>query len=258
MLIRVPYSLSKLMPHKLPGKLLRLFPLQCAICELESETGIGICKICNAQLPWIESACYQCGLPVAERLLLGGRCGRCIMKCPEFDSCQALFHYRPPLDRLIIQHKFQRRLDIGASLGWLLGERLHHCSLAQAARGKPELLLPVPLHRARMNRRGFNQAWELTRAASKASGIPSCNGMIERIRDTTPQTELADATARRKNLKAAFAARDPEAAGNVSSVTIIDDVVTTASTVNAMAACLKQQGIRRVDVYCVARANIRL
>jgi predicted amidophosphoribosyltransferase len=100
-----------------------------------------------------------------------------------------------------------------------------------------------------MNRRGFNQAWELTRAVSEASGIPS--------RNTTPQTELADAEARRKNLKAAFAIRDSKTARNLRSVTIIDDVVTTAATVSAMAACLKQQGIQRVDVYCVARADTR-
>ncbi len=245
------------MSPKLLSKLLRLMPLQCAICELESKTGIGICEICIAQLPWIESACYQCGLPLDGRLLSGGRCARCTIKRPEFDSCQALFHYKPPLDRLIIQHKFQRRLDIGASLGGLLAERFNQCSLARAAGEKPELLLPVPLHRKRMNRRGFNQAWELTRAVSEASGIPSCNSLIERIRNTTPQTELADAEARRKNLKAAFAIRDSKTARNLRSVTIIDDVVTTAATVSAMAACLKQQGIQRVDVYCVARADTR-
>lgn len=246
------------MPHKLLGKLLGQIPLLCAICELETDTGIGICKICEAQLPWIDSACYQCGLPVAERLLLNGRCGRCIVKRPEFDSCQALFHYQPPLDRLITNYKYQRRLDIGASLGSLLAERFEQCLQGKAAEEKPELLLPVPLHRKRMNRRGFNQAWELTLAVSKVSGIPACNNMIERIRNTPPQTELADARARRENLKAAFAIRDPETTRNVTSVTIIDDVVTTAATVSAMAACLKQQGIRWVHVYCVTRAHVYL
>lgn len=243
------------MPHKLLNKLLDLFPLQCAVCEMESETGIGLCEICEAQLPWIDSACYKCGLPVAKSLLLDGRCGRCVIKCPEFDSCQALFHYQPPLDRLITQYKFQRRLDIGASLGHLLAERFELSCHAQSSREKPELLLPVPLHRKRLNQRGFNQAWELTRTVSETSGIPSCNTMIERIRDTPPQTKLADARSRRGNLKAAFAVRDPAAARNVSSVTIIDDVVTTAATVSAMTSCLKQQGIRRVDVYCIARAH---
>ena len=134
------------MSPKLLSKLLRLIPLRCAICELESKTGIGICEICIAQLPWIESACYQCGLPLDGRLLSGGRCARCIIKRPEFDSCQALFHYKPPL--------------------------------ARAAGEKPELLLTVPLHRKRMDQRGFNQAWELTQAVSEASGNPSCNSLI--------------------------------------------------------------------------------
>ncbi|MFL2838110.1 MAG: ComF family protein [OM182 bacterium] len=109
-----------------------------------------------------------------------------------------------------------------------------------------------------MDQRGFNQAWELTQAVSEASGNPSCNSLIERIRNTIPQTELAGAGARRKNLKAAFAIRDSKTGRNVCSVTIIDDVVTTVATVSAMAACLKQQGILRVDVYCVARADIQL
>ncbi|MAC69757.1 MAG: hypothetical protein CMP84_06050 [Gammaproteobacteria bacterium] len=73
--------------------------------------------------------------------------------------------------------------------------------------------------------------------------------MVERVHNTTPQTELADARARRKNLKAALAIQDSKATKNVRCVTIIDEVVTTAATVSAMAACLKQHGIRRVDLY---------
>ena len=240
----------------LAKKWLYFIPVQCPICALETCSPSAICEICERQLPWLESACECCGLPTAARLLQIGRCGRCVVEPPAFDSCHALFHYRTPVDQLIAQFKFQRRLEVGAALAKLLLSRFQQHLDSQQSGESTELLIPVPLHRKRMNQRGFNQAWELVKYVSAASGIRASNRLIERTRFTTPQTELSSADERRRNLRSAFAVTDLEFANSVTRVTIIDDVVTTAATVSAMASCLRRHGIRRVDVWCLARASV--
>jgi hypothetical protein len=181
------------MSPKLLSKLLRLNPLQCAICELESKTGIGICEICIAQQPCIKSACYQCGLPLDGRLLSGGRCARCIIKRPELDSCQALFHFKPPLVRLIIQHKFQRRLDIGASLGGAIGRAVQPMLSGTSCRRKA---------RATASGSSASQTHESKRIQSSLGAHPGCNGskrnpFLQQLDRTNSQHHTADRISRR-------------------------------------------------------------
>ena len=115
---------------------------------------------------------------------------------------------------------------------------------------KPDCLLPVPLYKKRLKQRGFNQAIEISRSLEKAWDIPIDNNLVKRKCETQSQTGL-DAKQRRRNMKGAF-----EVVGTVKykHVAIIDDVVTTGSTVNELARILKISGVKKVSVYSVARA----
>lgn len=116
------------------------------------------------------------------------------------------------------------------------------------------LLVPVPLHPSRQRRRGFNQARELARPLVRGLGLPLSLKVLARRRRTHAQSESPSAEARRRNLRGAFQA-SPSALAGVGRVILIDDVITTKSTVLAAAAALKRAGVPRVEAWSVLRAN---
>jgi ComF family protein len=123
-------------------------------------------------------------------------------------------------------------------------------ALAERA-SRPDAILPIPLHRARLARRGYNQALELARPIASLLGLAVLPRALVRTRDTAPQTEL-DADARRRNLRGAFTAEADAIAGR--RVLLVDDVVTTGATVREAAATLIRAGAASVAVAAAARA----
>ena len=180
------------------------------------------------------------------------RCGACIEKQFEVDACRALFYYTNPINSLISQFKFGARLDIGRCFGHLLGQAIK----PQTTGRNTILLTPIPMHFRRFIQRGFNQSWELTRYASAVSSLPANQKLVRKVRYTPAQSKLDSKAKRRLNVRNSFMATKSDTWNDVSQVTIIDDVVTTMSTVSALARCLKSQGIQRVEVLCVARAGV--
>ncbi len=120
----------------------------------------------------------------------------------------------------------------------------------QAETPLPELIIPVPLHHARYRSRGFNQAIEISRPLSATLKIPMDNHAVKRIINTSSQSEL-HAKERHKNIRGAFQVKK---AINAKHIAIIDDVITTGSTVTELAKVLKRAGVKRVDVWSFARA----
>jgi ComF family protein len=157
----------------------------------------------------------------------------------------APYRYAAPLDRLIPALKFGGKLAHARLLGELLAEEL----AASGAR-RPELILPVPLHARRLRERGYNQALELARPVARALGLPLETRACTRLRATAAQSGL-DLKARRANLRGAFAVP----ALGVKHVAVLDDVVTSGSTVAELARALARAGVERVDVWAVARAT---
>jgi ComF family protein len=132
-----------------------------------------------------------------------------------------------------------------AVLGRLLARRL---PVLQAAH--VDVLIPVPLHRAREAQRGYNQAHEMARQVGRRLELPVVSGPIERIRATPAQAGL-DAAARRRNLQGAFLRQGP---WPYRRVAIIDDVMTTGTTVEALAEVLREAGSEWIEVWVLARA----
>jgi ComF family protein len=146
-----------------------------------------------------------------------------------------------------------RRLKYGGGVaeGRVLGQLLAQSLAAMQRPRRPELLLPVPLGRARFADRGYNQANELATYVSHRLAIPMRTDLLVRTRDTLEQVGL-DRKARRKNLRKAFALTQPIREQHVA---ILDDVVTTGSTANEIARVLKRAGAQQVEVWAVARAG---
>lgn len=140
--------------------------------------------------------------------------------------------------------KYRRELYYGRILGQLLSWHVAHRET------RPQLVIPVPLATARYRERGFNQARELARPLCKSLGLHLRGDLVERQRDTREQAGL-DRKERLKNTRDAFALLEPLPARHVA---IIDDVVTTGSTVNEVAKLLRSAGAEWIEVWAVARA----
>lgn len=213
------------------------------MCDAPGHDGLDLCAGCAASLPYAEHACCRCGraLPAAAPGNLP--CGRCQKKPPLYDSLTPLCHYQEPARYLLRSLKFHRRYACARVLGSLLAARL-----AQQA-PLPQAIVPVPLHPGRYAERGYNQSLELARHLSRQLAIPLDFQHCRRIRATLPQTTL-DPIQRRRNLRGAFHVTAP---WSIAHVAIVDDIVTTGSTVGELAKVLKRAGVARVDVWCCAR-----
>lgn len=217
----------------------------CLLCDERCQSE-PLCSACEADLPWLDGRCLVCAVPLPARGLV---CGECLKRPPAFDHVEVPWRFAFPVDALISRFKHQAHWPYGR----LLGERLaHHLQHAYAdGLPRPDALLPVPLARRRLRQRGFNQAQMLAQWLSRALAITLEARTLERLIDTPPQQQL-DAATRRRNLRQAFALSG-EAAVSGRHLALVDDVLTTGATAEALASLLKRAGAARVDVYCLAR-----
>ena len=223
-----------------------IFPPTCLLCGAAGDDGLDICRGCRADLPALGVACVCCALPLPDAVLPsagdgGPVCGGCRRKPPPFERTRAAFRYEQPLPSLVGALKFRGRLNTLRLLGLLLA-----ASLVDADR--PDAIVPVPLHPGRLRRRGYDQALELARVVGRRLDLPVLD-CAERLRATPPQVAL-EAKARKTNLRGAFRVGVKL---NGVHVAVLDDVVTTGSTVGEVARVLRAAGASRVDVWCVAR-----
>jgi ComF family protein len=219
----------------------RLLAQDCLLCGQGGGSEI-LCPACAGDLPRPPSArCPRCALPTAS----GELCGRCLAHPPHYDRTLAAFNYGFPLDKLIQSFKYGHRLALAAFLGRELVKRLSEPGPELA----PDLVIPLPLHPARLRERGFNQALELARPVAAALGLPLDTRTCARIRHTPAQASLSWKK-REKNIRGAFACtRDLPG----RHVLLVDDVMTTGASLNECARTLKRHGAAEVTLLVVAR-----
>ena len=216
-----------------------LFALRCMVCGEPGANRRDLCRACHAALPWQGPACGRCALPLPQP----GQCGQCLQAPPPLGDVHAVFNYAFPLDRLLPRLKFHRDFAAGRVLAQCMAERL-------ARLPHPDALVPIPLHRARLRDRGYDQTLELARPLARGLGIPLLEHALARRKSTRAQSRL-DADARQRNLRDAFHV-DPRL-GQVRHVVLVDDVMTTGATLHAAARALHRVGVQRVDAWVCAR-----
>lgn len=217
-------KLDKLSLAGLMSRLNRLVPVSCQLCRVRCN-GMCICEDCKRDLPWSNRPPRRVGLK-------------------SIDYLWAAFGYGYPIAQMIHAAKFRGDTGMALSLGKLMSE------VIPVIDSRPDCLIPVPLHYRRLIRRGFNQASELARPLSAHTGIPIDRQRVVRVAGGAPQSALS-AGERRRNLRGAFVARTDLCGRHV---VLVDDVVTTGTTVMAIAHVLRENGARRVDVWACAQA----
>ncbi len=234
--IRRVYDASRSLLHG-------LFPPRCYLClDPGQPPAFELCRGCEDDLPLNQPACPCCAAGAPEA---GRACAGCVARLRAFDAAFAPYRYEFPLVELIHRFKYRGQVSLGRILGTLLGRRL-------AERGRPRVdaILPVPLHPAREARRGYNQAREIAVFAADLLGLPVHEGLARRIRDTEEQAALP-AFVRGENVRGAFEVRTSVPPLRVA---IVDDVLTTGATAEALASALRGAGCRHIEVWAAARA----
>lgn len=221
-------------------------PGLCWLCRMPlALSRWGLCSVCQRATGHRVSLCPRCGLPCAHPTL---PCGRCLQKPPPWQRLIMVNDYTPPLSTLIHQLQFSRRGEIAPALA-----RLLLLSVLQARRQsgfiRPDRLISVPLWSRRHWRRGFNQSELLCRPLARWLNCPWDDRCVTRIRPTAPQHHLS-ARLRKRNLKNAFRLELPVKGLHM---VVVDDVVTTGSTVGELAKLLLRNGAATVQVWCLCR-----
>jgi ComF family protein len=212
-----------------------LFREICPACG--GASGAGFCSVCAADLPRTSNPCSGCGL------------ARPVAHCPrraapwQVDSVVAPFAYVAPLDHHIQQLKYMGARSLGRAFGLLLAP-----AVGDACRDV-DVLVAVPLHPTRLRERGYNQAIEIARPLSRELDMPVLLRGIER-RHASPSQTGGSAAQRRAGVAAAFRVARSVAGLRIA---LVDDVITTGATVNALAAQLLAAGA----ASCIAIAAAR-
>jgi ComF family protein len=224
-------------------------PNLCALCgNLSHNT---LCAGCD-EAYWNESRlrCTVCAVPLPSTRWAAQaryRCVDCLADRPPFDATFALADYRAPLDTLAVGLKFRARLMLAREFAQRLARLAQDAW--QDASDRPDVIAPVPLAAQRLTERGYNQAWQIAKPLARALNVRSDAALLQRVIHTAPQSRL-DLDARRLNVGRAFRVARTVRGLHVG---VVDDVMTTGATLEALAHTLKAAGARRVTNFVALR-----
>ena len=228
----------------LSGILNLLYPKRCACCgEILRESEGRICPACRKKLrPITGPCCLKCGRPVeAEEEY----CAECLRTPHFFRQGRSAFVYDDVWKKSIERFKYYGYREFGD----FYSEAMVRVCSAQIRAWRPDMIIPVPLHRSKQRKRGFNQSWYLAERIGRLTGIPADPTLVKKTRRTASQKKL-NAAERRRNLAGAF-----QITGNVRGmrILVVDDVYTTGSTMDAMAKTLLPAGAEEVFflTFCI-------
>ncbi len=216
-----------------------LYPRRCPMCDTILTKGeTYICRVCEPGVQAVKDPyCMKCGKPLKQKEK--EYCEDCLCHPHVYDRGRSILVYEGSVKQSVYRFKYGGRKEYAKSYAYLaereLGDFIREI--------KPDAFLPVPLHRARYRKRGYNQAELFAEALGRRMNIPVAKKMVHRIKNTLPQKEL-DPRGRQNNLKKAF-----KLCGNdvkLNTIIIIDDIYTTGSTIDALSLQLKKAGVQRV------------
>jgi ComF family protein len=212
---------------------------QCALCQLSIESPTQNRYWCDACLMWFDPIprCERCGLPTLSPV---AQCGRCLSEPPLWHRLYCVGDYQFPLNHYIHQLKYHQQFWQAKPLAALLAERISTPA---------PIISCVPLHWHRHLKRGFNQSERLAHHLSQQLDSQFLPSLFQRINPTPTQKGL-NKQQRKRNLTNAFKLKP---CPSITHIALVDDVVTTGSTLEQLCKLLLEVGVKRIDIYCICR-----
>jgi ComF family protein len=235
-----------------------IFPAPCRICGalLENASRIPLCPACLACLaPYAGPLCQRCGRPLVSAVMNEGQaeplCNVCRRGLYDFDFARSSAPYTPTVASAIVLLKYEELVPLGR---WF-AERLLEVALAHADHCTADVVVPVPLHPARLRERGYNQAELIARPLARSLRLPCRSYLLVRTR---PRPDKLTLTLRERwrSVRGAYAIRRGTRVDNLR-VLLVDDVLTTGATLDACSRALRRGGASYVPALTVARATPR-
>ncbi len=227
-----------------------LYPPRCPVCDGILKTSLQrCCDDCRKSLPWIHGVvCMKCGKPVGDETQ--EYCSDCRKTKHFFDQGTAPFTYSGGIRRSVYRMKFENRRDYLD----FYAESMSAACAGYLERWRPDLILPVPMHRSRRRKRGYNQSELLAERISRLTGIPCDCEVLRCIRKTSAQKSLGRRE-RLRNLQGSFEVCGMFREG--ARILVVDDVYTTGSTMDEISRVLKNAGVRYVYfvVLCTGKGK---
>jgi ComF family protein len=219
----------------------------CVLCgQIHKEK--TLCLACQQFLPFTGTICQLCGIPITQSIL----CGRCLTKKFPYRQIIPCFWYEDPIQTLIHDYKFRKKLFLTPILSRLMIEKIQ-MHYQQYKYAYPECLIPLPLHPKRLRERGYHQIYEIAKILSTNLAIPTKLKICRRTQHTPPQSHLPFKS-RKGNVQHVFATKKVP----YKHVAVIDDVVTSGATVSSLCQTLKNENPELIiDVWCLARTKPR-
>ena len=238
-MIRLSNILSKKILIQIYENMTEWFwPEICPFCGKASRQ--GICDVCRKELDYLkvkEPRCMQCGKPI--RHAEAEYCRDCMHTHHYYEKGLSLWLHQAPVSTSVYQFKYHNQRRFGE----IYAEELVRQYSSVIQRWKPDVIIPIPLHRKRRRKRGFNQAEILANQIGRKMNLPVDKKMLFRICRTKPQKTLSHRE-RKENLKHAFAIVPGSC--KVRRVLLIDDIYTTGNTIDAAAEILRKSGVEKV------------
>ena len=221
-----------------------LAPGVCLGCGCDPGDASLLCDSCRERIEAVPSPCHHCGQPNPVNGIV---CPACRLNPPRWQKLIAPLQYRGITRDYLIQLKHTQATHLAKALC------RHSGAVFRESLPRPEILLPVPLHPARLRERGYNQAREIARIWSRDFDIPIDQRALSRVRATPLQSGLS-ANQRVDNVRQAF---DYSPKHQYRHVAVVDDIVTTGSTVTEITRLLHRGGVEFVEIWALARAYRR-
>ncbi|NJM37547.1 MAG: ComF family protein [Akkermansiaceae bacterium] len=231
-----------------------IYPSHCEICGENLSAGRALCNVCDADLPRLSKPfCEKCGEPFPGKIEEDFACPNCSKLKFSFEFCRPAMVRDDRTLEMIHRLKYSRELHLAEDLGRLAVEAFSDPRLALALKEKWPLV-PVPLHWRRRQHRHFNQAEEISRVIAQHTDLPMIKA-LKRSHATEHQTRLTRVQ-RLENLRGAFtitSAGQRQIGKSPVGAILVDDVLTTGSTVDECAKTLRRAGFQKVAVITVMR-----